>query len=313
MIHTVTLKGATSYGSRIPPVPVGRVLRHVPRIVAQAIRMAFQGRSTARGQRPQWLTDMSDVRLVDVSGGDDTVVRFDAPRFGDAPGDLYDQLQLWPTLKPEPENTGFDLLGDILDDIARKDKNSVHFDPMLLKAVGQFDRVIDGEYEELTITTHAAARRGPALVNRDTIETAKTFYRITPAPCRVRIVGTLDMIRASSESFGVRLADGAEIRGVLSAGDIVELGGFLNKDVLVLGEAVFRASGNLLRVDADEVALAQDEAPIWSRAPARPSETMDFGRLRRPQGPRSGIAAIIGRWPGDETDEQVRAALEELS
>jgi hypothetical protein len=40
---------------------------------------------------------------------------------------------------------------------------------------------------------------------------------------------------------------------------------------------------------------------------------LDPRELRKPQGPRSGLAAIVGQWPGDETDEQVRAALAELS
>ena len=34
-----------------------------------------------------------------------------------------------------------------------------------------------------------------------------------------------------------------------------------------------------------------------------------------PSGPRAkgGVAAIMGKWPGDETDEEIRRVLEELS
>jgi hypothetical protein len=35
--------------------------------------------------------------------------------------------------------------------------------------------------------------------------------------------------------------------------------------------------------------------------------------LRKPQGTKSGINAIIGKWPGDETEEEITAILEELS
>jgi hypothetical protein len=34
--------------------------------------------------------------------------------------------------------------------------------------------------------------------------------------------------------------------------------------------------------------------------------------LRQPQGPNTGAAAIFGKWPGDETEEELLAALEEL-
>ena len=40
---------------------------------------------------------------------------------------------------------------------------------------------------------------------------------------------------------------------------------------------------------------------------------IDLKALHVPQGPRSGINAIIGKWPGDESEEEVLAMLEELS
>lgn len=39
----------------------------------------------------------------------------------------------------------------------------------------------------------------------------------------------------------------------------------------------------------------------------------DRSVLHQPQGPDSGINAIIGKWPGDESDEEILALLEELS
>jgi hypothetical protein len=40
---------------------------------------------------------------------------------------------------------------------------------------------------------------------------------------------------------------------------------------------------------------------------------LDRRALHKLQGPDSGINAIIGRWPGDESDEEIVALLEELS
>ena len=40
---------------------------------------------------------------------------------------------------------------------------------------------------------------------------------------------------------------------------------------------------------------------------------LDRRLLHQPQGPDSGINAIIGRWPGDESDEEIIALLDELS
>ncbi len=40
---------------------------------------------------------------------------------------------------------------------------------------------------------------------------------------------------------------------------------------------------------------------------------LDLEALHQPQGPNSGINAIMGKWPGDETEEEILALLEEMS
>ncbi|MFG0335295.1 MAG: hypothetical protein ACF8TS_18200, partial [Maioricimonas sp. JB049] len=87
----------------------------------------------------------------------------------------------------------------------------------------------------------------------------------------------------------------------------------LNSRVLVRGTAVFRPSGRLLRVDADALDLSTDESDIWSRMPTAAVEKLDESQLRKRQGARTGMAAILGKWPGDESDKQISEALEQLS
>ena len=130
---------------------------------------------------------------------------------------------------------------------------------------------------------------------------------------RVRVVGTLDMIRASTEAFAIKLDDGQEVRGVIAGGEIVGLAKLLQKQVLVLGKAVYRPSGALLRVDAEDISPANGEASFWSRMPQPNRRTLDRTGLRRPQGPKSGLGAILGKWPGDEPDDVVEEALRQLS
>lgn len=39
----------------------------------------------------------------------------------------------------------------------------------------------------------------------------------------------------------------------------------------------------------------------------------DRSVLHQPQDPDSGLNAVMGKWPGDETDEEILALLEKLS
>lgn len=93
-----------------------------------------------------------------------------------------------------------------------------------------------------------------------------------------------------------------------------DLAAHFGKNVTVSGRAVFRPSGSVLRIEAEEVEPATGgDIGVWSRLPSPVFRRLDRRTLHQPQGPRSGINALIGRWPGDESDEEVLELLEEIS
>ena len=141
----------------------------------------------------------------------------------------------------------------------------------------------------------------------------KTEHDTTPPPQRVRVVGKLDSISHGDRAFTLVLDDGVEACGVLTNGDADGLASLFGRRVLVRGAAVYGPSDELVRIDAEDVALADGESPIWSRIPESRTKKFDVEKLRVPQGPGTGVSAIIGKWPGDETDEEVRAFLDDIS
>ena len=50
--------------------------------------------------------------LIDVVGGEETVLSFDVPTLGDVAPSVFDQGEFASTNRPSPENTGFDVLAD---------------------------------------------------------------------------------------------------------------------------------------------------------------------------------------------------------
>ena len=130
---------------------------------------------------------------------------------------------------------------------------------------------------------------------------------------RVRLAGQLDTIRHSDRMFTLILDDGQNIRGLAESVDPAQLASLFGQRAVVSGNAVFRPSGSVLRLEIDRLEPAGAESSVWSHMP-RPA----LGRLEsRPpiasQGPRSGVNKIFGRWPGKESEEEVLRALEALS
>lgn len=82
--------------------------------------------------------------------------------------------------------------------------------------------------------------------------------------------------------------------------------------VLIYGQAFFRPSGHLLRIDADDFRAATESDRFFAAVP-QPLGALrtKFSNLDRERMAK-GLKSIMGKWPGDESDEQVNMALKEL-
>jgi hypothetical protein len=312
VVQSVVLKSDRHFGSRVPPHAFGEILRLIPVAVRQSIRMAFEGRSRAAGTRPSWLQAAADIRFVDHTGDDDTILHFEAPRLGDAAGILYEQKELWPS-RPDANDTGFDLLGDVVCDIAAGNADSERFDAQLLDQIVKFKHGIDGSFREIAINGSRSSTCNATVVDSTVIATARGLSRNTPDPQQARIAGKLDMIRASTQSFALKLSDGEEVRGVLCGGDVASLTDLFGQDVLVFGRAVYRPSGKLLRIDAEGIQKSTGKDEFFATIPKGRRPRFDLRDVLHEQKHKKGLAAIMGKWPGTETDEEIEQALRELS
>lgn len=307
--RSVQLTTQQPFGKRLPPEAMGRILWLIPEVVRRAVRMGIQGRSHSQGRRPEWLRAASDIRVVDYSA-EDTTVHFEAPRLGDAACEVYEQGEFWPT-KPPKEWTGFELLARVLSEVDARKLDSDAFDTPLLRSVARFDSVLETIFERVTLGDLEFNLPNPPALTRTLIAAARKLDSGTPAARRIRLVGTLDMIWASRQAFVLQIeGEPSEVRGVFVEGDIASLKAQLKRTVLVEGMAVYRPSHRVLRVDADRI-LAFDGAPgVWGSIPAPLDRKLASSSMWERQTARKNIGRVIGKWPGDETDEQILAALE---
>lgn len=134
-----------------------------------------------------------------------------------------------------------------------------------------------------------------------------------PPPRRVRLVGRVATVYGDANAFDLVLDDAYRIRVQWIGGDIAAVAGLTKGRVLVLGTAIYGAMGNLLRIDADDVTYSSDMGSFFSAIPRPVYHGFYLDGVLHEQRQKVGLAAIIGQWPGDESDEEVAAALKELS
>lgn len=311
--HTLTLRGA-DWGSRPAPDAVGAVLTWIKPLVQHTVRMGFLHSSRIVGRPLKVLTCAADIRFVglDEGPGKSTQLFFESPIFGEAAHELYGQTQLWEDAPAEDE-TGLDLLGYTLTDVTKHARESNRYDSALLSRIVRFNAALKRGVKSIEITGHHLANgHTPPVIESGLIQAARELVSETPRPKRVRVQGTLDMIRVSDCAFELVLRDGERVRAVWTEKAVVPLAAYLNKPVLIEGEAVFRPSGSLLRVDAHAIASAGERDTFFSQMPTPDPSRLRVEDLHQRQTPRTGFNAIAGAWPGDETIEELLETLEEI-
>lgn len=135
----------------------------------------------------------------------------------------------------------------------------------------------------------------------------------SPKSRRVRVAGKLEMIAHSSRTFLLVTDSGQGLEGLAGETGQDKLAELWGKKVVVSGRAVYGPSGSVVRIEADSIQEAVGEVSVWSREPAPLEAEIDVAALHKPQGPGTGVNAIFGKWPGNESDEQIDAALKDLS
>jgi hypothetical protein len=203
------------------------------------VRMVIEGASASVGAPPLWLRQAADVRVTRLSGRETaTVFHLEAPPLGEAAKEIYRQDSLWETRPPESE-TAINVLARVLDDVTRADAESGRYDRQLLSRIMRMRRLFHNRIVSMRFPSRVADEPPSTLITSEVVENATRLADRTPPPRQIRLTGMLDMIRHSTRSFGLKLDDGTEVRGVLETHEQTEqLKQFLGNKLLVLGKAV---------------------------------------------------------------------------
>lgn len=306
----IVLHTTERFGRSVPLPLSSSLLRNLQATTKPCVRMAFEGTSSSVGATPAWLERAIDIRTLGFSERNgETVLHLSAPELGEAAPKLFEQESLFPGVASSTD-TAVDLVGKLIREVRREDLSSDLYDRSLLNKLGKWKGLLEGDLSSLVFPT--SQRKGSELIEFDSkvIASAQVLSDKTPAPRQVRVVGKLDMVRHSTRSFELILATGSPVRGVLVDGMTDELQKHFGNEVTILGRAIYRPSGSLLRLDATEILdttagrSAFSEIPLPFTAPRRIE--------RKLQSPKSGVSAFFGIWPGEETDAELMEALAEL-
>ena len=300
----VHLTGPAARGVRVGAPMLRDLLDALVDAVQQSVRVRAEGRSRAAGPTPAWL-DRAATFTMEIQPGS-TQLALDAQTLGDLVPDKFSQVDMFQPL--DPRVTCLDVFADALDDALVSKTDSDLYDDGLIETLTRFGRVLDHDVDSFEIRDGRTRT-----LDRQSVQSLRQLRRSFPADQRTRVAGKLDLLKHSSRIFSLIMSTG-ELRGVVVAdADFAKLGQLLGQQVVVSGTAKFRPSGRVLRVEAEQIIAAEGDTTPWEASPRPLFSDLETRALRVPQGPKSGVAALFGQWPGDETDDDFEGAVRDLS
>ena len=311
-LYTLSLVGPGVPGDhRLPGALVRDLFDVLDRGARGAVRLRLEGRSASRGPVPGWLDRAARFDLQLDAALPTGVLRLSAPTLAESLGERFSQTDLF--ADATADETPVSLFTAGLADAVRGRRESDAFDDALLPAFRELGRVFSRHVEAIEIRN--GRREAPPLrVTAEGIQTVEQLQLQIPRPQRVRVAGRLDAIRYSDRAFTLVVPDGPKLRGVFAGDDGGLLKTHFGQAVAISGLAHFKPSGALRVIEADAVTPATEgDLAVFAAVPTSLDVEVEPRDLRVAQGPKTGVGAIFGRWPGDESDEEILRILDELS
>jgi hypothetical protein len=246
--------------------------------------------------------------LVGLQEGS-SVLLLEAPSLGEAAPEHFGQRDLFLTV--DPARSCLDLFEESVRDAVAGRAESDAYDDGLIRTFERFSRVLRHGVDVVELGDGV-----PVRIDAGSVEALGRLRRAIPPDQRVRVAGSLDMLRHSDRMFTLVLESGALVRGVVVADrvDRSALAALWGRDVVVAGVAKFRPSGSVLRIEADQIESADtQDMSLWGAEPRPVFDVLDERALRQSQGPRSGVNAIFGQLADVDTDDDIIEALDRLS
>lgn len=307
--HTIKLEGEAAQGARVSIHVLAALSQALVEATQRVLRFRVDGRSNLHG-KADWLDKATDFQLVGLETGS-TILAWDVPTLGDAVPHFFDQLPLWET-GPRRDQTAFAVLEETAREAVNGNAESDLLDKNILDSLFGFRKVLSFGYDAISFDHLETTNQPVRITKHDT----QIFHRLSedaPLSRQTIVAGWLDELSASKNSFRLRLPNGQFLRGLLPDGEHTSFGGLWNQRIVVDGEVSFRPSGTPSLIIASHMQKATTQDAVWEQIPQPlPRSLAELKPRIIPLPGSNGMEHVFGRWPGTETDDEIRAILEAI-
>ncbi|MCC5916164.1 MAG: hypothetical protein JJU02_02435 [Cryomorphaceae bacterium] len=158
--------------------------------------------------------------------------------------------------------------------------------------------------EETVILSNRGSIPEVRLTNR-IIGQIEHLYKSIPDPQKTIINGVIDEMKFSKKQLVLLTAEKERVVVMPKAGTVLhEVSDFFGKEITLTGMAHFKPGGQLSYVELESFAQPSKGDHFFSKKPSKMGVQQQIAMQLREGKKANPLDDIIGKWPGDETDEE---------
>lgn len=279
----------------------------IRRVSEGALQIRLKGISLTRGRKKISLQDSLKVSLTSIKAGS-TVLCLEAEEFEQTLEPYQTDIFRTEAQAELPAETPMSLFIRSFQDALADNELHDLLDKPLLRELKNLKKAFYSGKEVLIISNQGSL---PELqLTQEDFKKIKVLEDEIPDPQPIVLNGVVELLQFSKLKVKIQTDEGI-VDGFLSDGlsseDIAPFGG---KEVTITGISHFKPRGRSV-IELERVFEPGEGDRYFSRKPKSETVMEQLERQIREKG-SNPLAEIIGKWPGDETDEEFEQILKAL-
>ena len=221
---------------------------------------------------------------------------------------VFGQQDIW-KLYPDLESTAIDIVSLAIEEACKENSPGDRFDRAVLESISSFQRVINNSEKKLTIFQYED-RQEKLTLEKGKLDQAVRRSAEIVKPRAYVVSGILDRIEHKEEKFLLRVDGHKPLMGQINSENLnVELLRSLwGKPTTIEGIVHFKANGEPRFIWARRIGKKSSKHDLYERLPTGVEK--DARRLSKAANFK--LKKLWGKWPGDETYEELMEILESM-
>lgn len=307
MKYEIKIEHAQEADGAIDLERLTKIADGIRKVSEGALQIRLKGISLTRGRKKVSLQDALKVSLTGIKEGS-TILCLETEKFEKTLQSYQTDIFRAEAQAELPNETPISLFIKTFQNALTDDDHQDLLDKPLLRELKNLKKAFFNE-EETMIFSNQGSLPDLQLTQKD-FKKIKVLEDEIPDPQHVVLNGVVELLQFSKLKVKIKTEEGIVdgfLADDLSSEDIAS---FWGKEVTITGTSHFKPRGKSV-IEIERVFEPGEGDSYFSKRPKSETVEMQLERQIREKG-SNPLAEIIGRWPGDETDEEFEQMLKAL-